>query len=54
MQDQYLFVPITRGYFTYKDVFINKLYGLEDFDLVWQLINYASTSDTWSAIELET
>lgn len=53
MSDQYLFVPITKGYFSYKDVFIDKIYGLEDFDLVWQLINYSATSEAWAGIEAE-
>ena len=35
---------------TYKDVYINKIYSLEDFDLMWQMINFENVSETWSLI----
>ena len=38
---------------TYKDVFINKIYGIEDFDLFWQIINYDDVVDAWRSIEME-
>ena len=48
MSDQYLFAPIIKGIFTYHDVFVARRYGIEDFDLAWQMIHYQTASDLWS------
>lgn len=53
MQDSYLFVPIKLGLVTYRDVFIDRLYSIEDMDLLWQMINQRLVSDAWAAIELD-
>jgi hypothetical protein len=44
-------IPIIKGHATYKDVFINRIYGIEDFDIFWQMINYKMVMDTWSIID---
>lgn len=46
-------LPIMKGYASYKDVFVHKIYGIEDFDLFWQMINYQTLVDTWTVIEEE-
>lgn len=48
MSDQYLFVPIQKRIFSYADVFAHKCYGIEDFDLAWQMINYEFVSELWA------
>ena len=38
---------------SYKDVFVDDLYGIEDFDLLWQMINYEVVSNTIAALGAE-
>ena len=35
---------------TYKDVYIDKIYSIQDFDLLWQMINFQNVSESWGNI----
>ena len=53
MDDQYLFAPISKGLCTYREMFIDCLYSIQDIDLMWQMINQKLVSDLWDAVEAE-
>lgn len=35
---------------TFKEVYIDDMYSMEDFDLMWQMINLEQTRDVWTSI----